>query len=293
MPTTSLPSRSIGTARVSAIGLGAMPFSVMGYDVPEARAIATVHAALDAGVTLIDTADAYTPDPALMGHNERLVAKALRQYGGDPGDVVVATKGGHTRLPDGSWGRTGRPDYIREACERSLRALGVDVIDLYQHHRPDPEVPYAETIGAFRELYDAGKVRMVGISNADLEQIQQAEQILADALVSVQNQLSPKFRSSEGELDYCSQRGIAFLPWSPLGGMSEAGELGDRFGAFAAVAQDKGVTPQQVCLAWLLAKSPVLIPIPGCSRPETVRSSAAAAAIELTDDDVKRLDATG
>ncbi len=292
MPTTTaLPTRPLGSVHVSAIGLGAMPFSVAGYDVPEARAIATVHAALDAGITLIDTADAYTPDPEQIGHNERLVARAVREYGYADG-VVIATKGGSTRLPDGSWGRNGHPDHIREACERSLRALDTDVIDLYQHHRPDPEIPYAETIGAFRELYDAGKVRMVGISNANLEQIRQAQEILGAALASVQNELSPKFRTSEGELDYCTEQGIAFLPWSPLGGMGEAAELGERFAPFAELAREKGVSPQQVCLAWLLAKSPVAIPIPGCSRPETVRDSAAAASIELSADEVERLDAT-
>ncbi len=293
MPANSLPTRRLGSIDVSAIGLGAMPLSVQGYDVPEERAIATVHAALDAGVTLIDTADAYTANPPQHGENERLVVQALQAYGGDTSDVVVATKGGSTRLPDGSWGRNGRPDYIKQACEQSLRNLQVDVIDLYQHHRPGPDTPYAETMGAFRELYDAGKVRMVGISNANLEQIQQAEQILGDALVSVQNQLSPKFRSSEGELDYCTTRGIAFLPWSPLGGMGDAHELGDQFAPFAEIASAKGTSPQQLCLAWLLAKSPVVIPIPGSSQPETIRDSAGATAVQLTPDEMRMLDGTG
>ncbi len=293
MPTTQLATRRLGSIDVSAIGLGAMPLSVQGYDVPEDRALATVHAALDAGITLIDTADAYTANPPQHGENERLVAKALRSYDGDTPNVVVATKGGSTRLPDGGWGRNGHPDYIKQACEQSLRNLQVEAIDLYQHHRPDPGTPYADTIGAFRELVDAGKVRMVGVSNADVDQIRQAHEILGDALVSVQNQLSPSFRSSEAELDYCTERGIAFLPWSPLGGMGDARALGDRFAPFAHIAHAKGVSPQQVCLAWLLTKSPVVIPIPGSSRPETIRDSAAAVAVQLTAEEMRILDATG
>lgn len=285
--------RRIGTDSVSAIGLGAMPFSVAGYDVPEERAVRTVHAALDAGITLIDTADAYSPDETTVGHNERIVAKALSTYGGDTSGVLVATKGGHTRVAGGGWEIDGRPEYIRRACEASLRALGVEALGLYQYHRPDPDVPYAETLGAFKDLHEAGKVRMVGISNASVAQIALAQDVVGEAFVSVQNELSPRFRSSEAELDYCTEAGIAFLPWSPLGGMSQAGELGDRFGPFAEVASAHGVSPQQVCLAWLLAKSPVLVPIPGSSRPETVRDSAAAVDLALTSEEIGKLDATG
>ena len=277
-----MQSRRIGTVQVGAIGLGEMPLSVDGRP-DEGQAIRTVHAALDAGVTLIDTADAYCQGDD-MGHGERLVARALR---GRSEDVLVATKGGHTRDAAGNWGTDGSPAYLRKACEASLTALGVDAIGLYQHHRPDPKVPYAETIGALRELVDAGKVRMAGISNADVDQIRLARDICGDALVSVQNQYAPNFRSSEDELRLCDELGLAFLPWSPLGGIGRAKDLGA--GAFAAVAGAHGVSPQRVALAWMLAKSPVVIPIPGSSRPETIIDSAAAADLTLSPEELERL----
>ena len=289
-----MQTRSVGDVSVGAIGLGAMPMSVRNPNVPEEQAVATVHAALEAGMTLIDTADAYAPDAASVGHNERLVAKALASYGGDASTVLVATKGGHTRTPDGGWGLDGRPDYLRRACEASLEALGVEAIGLYQYHRPDPSVPYEETMGALSELRDAGKVRLVGISNANVEQIRTAQDVLGEGgLASVQNEFSPRFRSSLGELRYCAQQGIAFLPWSPLGGMGEASELGQRYAAFAGIAAELGISPQQVCLAWHLAQAPVVVPIPGASRPESARDSAAAASVRLTPEQLARLDATG
>jgi aryl-alcohol dehydrogenase-like predicted oxidoreductase len=281
-------TRTIAGVDVSAIGLGAMEFSVEGHP-PYEQAIRTIHAALDAGVRLIDTADAYTPDPGDMGHNERIVADALGQWGGDRDTVLVATKGGSIRTPNGGWGRNGRPDYLKAACERSLKALGVESIGLYQHHRPDEQVPYEETLGALKELLDAGKIRAVGISNADPAQIELAASIVP--LAAVQNEFSPRFTSSYRELRLCAERGIAFLPWSPLGGMGKAAQLGGHLAAFAAVAQAHGVSAQQVCLAWELALAPVVIPIPGCSRPETILSSAAAADLRLTDDEVAQLSA--
>jgi len=283
--------RSIGDVRVSAIGLGAMPLSV--DPAPDAaRAEATVHAALDAGVTLIDTADAYTPSTAgnLPGHNEQVVARALASYGGDTSDVLVATKGGHTRTPDGGWHTDGRPEHLRRACEASLKALGVDVIGLYQHHRPDPDVPYAETMGGLKALLDAGLVRRVGLSNADPDQIRTAHGILGDGLVSVQNELSPAFRSSRPEVELCEELGLAFLPWSPLGGAGDVRALGERHAAFADVADRVGATPQQVAIAWLLGMSDRVIPIPGASRPESVRSSAEAVDLVLSDADRAALD---
>ncbi len=280
-------ARLVGDLSMSPVGLGAMPLSVEGHPDAE-RSRATIHAALDAGVTLIDTADAYTPDGQL-GHNERVVADALQSYG-DTAGVLVATKGGHTR-DGGGWGLNGRPEYLRLACEDSLRALGVDSIGLYQHHRPDPEVPYAETMGGLAALLDAGLVERVGISNADRDQIREAHGILGDRLVSVQNQLSPKFRSSLPELGLCTELGLAFLPWSPLGGAREAADLGSTHSAFAAVADRHGVSPQQVCLAWLLALSPVCLPIPGSSRPESIRDSVAATQVALSQDEIAELSA--
>ena len=181
--------RTIGTASVFPIGLGMMPLATR--DAAD-RAERTVHAALDAGVTLIDTADAYGPDETTVGFNERQVAAALASYAGDTSDVLVATKGGHTRTAGGGWGLNGRPEYLRAACDASLKALGVEAIGLYQYHRPDPEVPYAETMGALAELRDAGKIRMIGISNANVELIDIARSVLGDGgLASVQNELSP------------------------------------------------------------------------------------------------------
>ncbi|MEV8592726.1 aldo/keto reductase [Streptomyces sp. NPDC052012] len=282
-------TRRIGDVEVSAIGLGAMPMSIEGRP-DEARSLATLHAALDAGVTLIDTADAYHRDAGEAGHNETLIAKALASHDRG-GDVLVATKGGHLRPGDGSWTLDGSPRHLKAACEQSLRRLGVEAIGLYQFHRPDPRVPYAESVGALRELLDEGKIRMAGISNADPARIREANEILGGRLVSVQNQFSPAFRSSEPELRLCDELGIAFLPWSPFGGISRAGELGSVHAPFARIAQAHGVSPHQVCLAWMLAKSPVVVPIPGASRPETVRDSLAAADLALTAEEIAELDA--
>ena len=283
--------RTLGTAEVGAIGLGEMPMSVTGRPDTD-RSIATIHAALDAGVTLIDTADAYSLGAGDFGHGEEIVARALAAYGGDTSDVLVATKGGHTRGGDGSWELDGRPEYLRSAAEASVRRLGVEAIGLYQFHRPDPDVPYAESLGALRDLIDAWTIRMAGISNSDVDQIDEAREIFGDGLVSVQNQFSPRFRSSEDELRHCADTGLAFLPWSPLGGISSAGRLGGDAEPFAEVAQERGVSPQQVCLAWELAKSPTVIPIPGSSRPETIRDSVAAAELMLDESELARLDAT-
>ena len=277
-----MQSRRIGDVEVSAIGLGGMPMSIEGRP-DEERSVRTIHAALDAGITLIDTADAYHQHADEVGHNETLIARALAGYGGDTSGVLVATKGGHQRPGDGSWTKNGSPDYLKEACEASLKRLGVDAIGLYQFHRPDPTVPYADSVGAIRDLLDAGKIRMAGISNADPDQIREAQQILGGRLVSVQNQFSPSFLSSAGELELCDELGIAFLPWSPLGGIGKAGDLA---GGFNQIAERYAVSPQRVYLAWHLAKSPVVVPIPGASRPETITDSAQATELTLTDDDL-------
>src|SRR6476646_7895050 len=216
-------TRTIGNRTVSAIGLGGMPMSIEGRP-DEARSLATIHAALDAGLTLIDTADAYHLHADEVGHNETLIAKALAGHDRG-GDVLVATKGGHLRPGDGSWTLDGSPAHLKAACEASLRRLGVEAIGLYQFHRPDPTVPYEDSVGAIADLLDEGKIRMAGISNANHDQIRSATQILGGRLVSVQNQFSPAFRSSEPELQLCEELGIAFLPWSPLGGIKNASDL--------------------------------------------------------------------
>lgn len=277
--------RAIGNLQVSGIGLGEMPMSIEGR--PDRRqAIRTIHAALDAGVTLIDTADAYCLDDDDFGHGESLVAEALKSA---PGDVLVATKGGHTR-PGGSWNQNGDPKYLKQAAEDSLRRLGVEAIGLYQFHRPDPKVPFEESVGALAELLDEGKIRAAGVSNTDVDQIRTAREILGGRLASVQNQYSPAFLSSRAELDLCDELGIAFLPWSPLGGISNAADLGQKHNPFQEVATEHDVSPQRVALAWMLATSPVVIPIPGSSRPETIADSAAAADLVLTPDEVAALD---
>ena len=233
-------------------------------------------------MNLIDTADAYCVDESDVGHNERLIAKALR---GRRDGVIVATKGGHTR-PGGAWELDGSRAHLRAACEASLRALETDRIDLYQFHRPDPKVPYEESIGAIKELQDEGKVRWVGISNASVEQIELACSIVD--VVSVQNQLSLEYTSplAKGEVAECEERGIAFLPWSPLGGIPKAGDAAGAHHPVRAAADAHGVSPQQVALAWLLSLSPVVIPIPGASRPESIEDSVRAAELELTADEL-------
>jgi aryl-alcohol dehydrogenase-like predicted oxidoreductase len=276
-------NRTLAGVDVFPIGLGGMGMSIAGRP-PEEQSIRTIHAALDIGVNLIDTADAYCLDGNDVGHNERLIAKALR---GRRDGVLVATKGGHTR-PGGSWALDGSPAHIKAACEASLRALDTDRIDLYQYHRPDPTVPYEETIGAFKELRDEGKIRWVGISNANIEQIELACSIVD--IAAVQNQLSLGYRSpiGKGEVAACEERGIAFLPWSPLGGIGHSGSTGGHDPVRTA-ADAHGVSPQQVALAWLMSLSPVVIPIPGSTRPESIADSAGAADLQLSADELEAI----
>ncbi|WP_329123032.1 aldo/keto reductase [Streptomyces sp. NBC_01465] len=273
--------RQLGPFKVSAIGYGAMPLSIEGHP-DETRAVATVHAALDAGITLLDTADSYHAPGESPGHNEHLIARALASYGAPTDHVLVATKGGRGRTAEGGWTVNGDPRHLKHAAEASLHRLGTDTIGLYQLHKPDPAVPYAESLGALRELLDAGTIRTAGISNADSAQIRLAREVLGTDLVSVQNRFSPAVRDSEPELRLCAELGLAFLPWSPLGGVSRSSldgpsDLPTADTEFHARARAEGISPQQAVLSWLLALSPTLIPIPGASRPETVRNSAAAA----------------
>jgi aryl-alcohol dehydrogenase-like predicted oxidoreductase len=240
-------------------------------------------------VTLIDTADAYHRDADEVGHNEALIAKALDSYGGDTSDVLVGTKGGHLRPGNGSWTVNGRPEYLKDAARASAARLGVEAVGLYQFHRPDPDVDYADSVGALSDLLDEGVIRMAGISNADVEQIRLAQDVLGGRLVSVQNQFSPAFTSSRAELDLCAELGIAFLPWSPLGGIARARDLGGQSATFERIGAETGVSPQQVCLAWELSLAPVVIPIPGASRPASIQDSARASGITLTPEQIKEL----
>jgi aryl-alcohol dehydrogenase-like predicted oxidoreductase len=288
-----MKQRDIGGVKVGAVGLGGMPMSVEGRP-DEGRSIRTIHAALDGGVTLIDTADAYHLGAKQVGHdevghNESLIRKAVHSYTGDASDVLLATKGGHLRTEDGTWILNGRPEYLAAAARASARRLGVEEIGLYQFHRPDPAVPYAESIGALAQLLDDGVIRMAGISNANEQQIRLAQDVLGGRLAAVQNQFSPAFRSSEDELRLCATMGIAFLPWSPLGGIAKASGLGERHDSFARVAQRHGVSSQRVCLAWQLSLSPTVIPIPGASRPESITDSTLAAELVLSGDELATL----
>lgn len=294
MQTREIGNDTVGRVQVGAIGLGLMTFDQSGTQ-PREQLLDTMRAALDAGVTLFDTADAYGPGDELgadvQGANERLVAGLLDELGVRD-QVLLATKGGHVRAGGGAWALDSSAGHLRSAVDASLERLGVEQIALWQHHRPDPEVPYEDVMGTLKEIAESGKVARVGLSNADPAQIRLAHSVLGDALVSVQNQFSPAFRSSQPEIDVCEELGLAFLPWSPLGGLSDAKELAEKHPAFARVAQDRGVSAQQVALAWELAQSPVVIPIPGAKRPQSITDSAAAADIELTPDELAALDAS-
>jgi len=288
-----MKQRTLAGRQVSAIGLGAMPMSMNNDNQFPSHedAIATVHAALDAGVTLIDTADIYAPAWSEVGHNERIVAEALRTWEGDSSSIFVATKGGITRSEGEAWGRDGSAMYLRLAVERSLEILGVDVIDLYQYHRPDRWLVYGEVMATLATFQEEGLIRAVGISNASVEEIEIAQQVLGEGnLASVQNEFSPKHPGSIDEPRYCGKHDIAFLPWSPLGGTGGGGrDVGDRFSAFREVGGQHDVSPQQVVLAWELALGPHVIPIPGARRAMSITDSAQAADLALSTDEIDRL----
>jgi aryl-alcohol dehydrogenase-like predicted oxidoreductase len=292
--TRDIGNDTVGRVQVGAIGLGLMTFDQTGTQ-PREQLADTVRAALDAGVTFFDTADAYGPGNELgdgaQGANERLIASLLDELGARD-RVLLATKGGHVRTDGGGWGLDSSATHLRQAVDASLQRLGVEQVALWQHHRPDPKVDYGDVIGTLKEIADSGKVRMVGLSNADPDQIRRAHGVLGDALVSVQNQFSPAFRSSLPEIEVCDELGLAFLPWSPLGGLSDAKALAKNHPAFQQVADERGVSAQQVALAWELAQSRVVIPIPGAKRPSSITDSAAAADLVLSDDELARLDAS-
>jgi aryl-alcohol dehydrogenase-like predicted oxidoreductase len=282
-----MPNRAIGDLRVSAIGMGAMTLT----QVPDAdveRGVRAVHAAVDADITLFDTADSYGPTGE-MGVNECALIEALRRHPDALERVVIATKGGHTRGPAATWWVDGSPEHLAAAARASAQRLGLDALPLYQHHRPDVRVPFEESMGAMRQLVDEGVVMRVGVSNVDVAQLDIARRVLGDALVSVQNEYSVQERSSEPVLRRCEELGLAFLAWGPLGGMRAAKELGGTAASAGVVAERHGVSPQRVVLAWLLSRSPILIPIPGASRAQSVRDSAASVDLALDDDDLRLL----
>jgi aryl-alcohol dehydrogenase-like predicted oxidoreductase len=261
---------ALGELAVSRLGYGAMRITgpgIWGEPADPDGAVAVLRRAVELGVDFIDTADSYGPNVS-----EELIAKALAPYG----DVVVATKAGLTRSGPGAWSPDGRPEHIRAALEGSLARLKVDRIDLYQFHRPDPAVPFAESLGAFAEAQQAGKVRYIGLSNVSVAQLEEALGICE--IVSVQNRYSAADRDSQDVLDACAARGIAFIPWFPLA----AGSLASSDGVLARIARERGATSGQVALAWLLGSSPVMLPIPGTSSLAHLQENVAAAELELS-----------
>ena len=289
-----MKSRDLGNTglSVSAVGLGGVPLSVPETRPDEAAAIKVIHHAVDQGVTFIDTADSYGRGETDMGHNERLFGRVLAQLPADVRDqLVVATKAGFTR-PGGAWVPNGRPEYLRRQCEASLRNLGVERLDLLQHHRPDPGVPIAESIGAFARLRDEGKVRFVGVSEYSVAQLDEAQAVTE--IASTQNQYSLAHRQPEqdGTLAATRSRRLAFIPWSPLGGISATPgrDLARRHPAVAGLAERLGVSPQQLAVAWLLSKGPQLIVIVGASRAASIEDSARAADLELDADHIAQID---
>jgi aryl-alcohol dehydrogenase-like predicted oxidoreductase len=261
------------------------------------QAIATIHHAIDLGITLLDTANVYSPTWDTVGHNETLVAEAVRSYSGsaDISKVVIATKGGITKPAENVAERDGTRDGLLKACEASLKRLDTSSIELYQFHRHDPSVTYTEQMLSLKALKDAGMVKRIGLSNAQGPELAVALEILGGpndgGVVSIQNEYSPRYRGEQDVLDKCMELGIAFLPWSPLGGAAQAGEVGSRYSDFAAVATEVGATAQEVVLAWLLALTPVMIPIPGATKLATVDSIVRSSALKLTSAQVDRLTA--
>lgn len=273
---------------ISAIGLGGMPMSLRDRP-PESQAIDVIHKALDLGVTLIDTADSYCKDESDKHHNERLIAKALSQYSGDTRQVTIATKGGLLR-PNGSWRRNGNPDRLRETIRTSFEALGSNhPIDVWQYHAPDTDYTIEEALTPAKEAVDEGLIRFVGVSNFSVEQIEQARDVVD--IVSVQNQYNPWHRQPEfdGVLEYCEQEGLTFFPWSPLGGSRRVGSLHD-IDVINQLAAEKGVSVHQIVLAWLRAKSPCIVPIPGASKISSIENSVKAVEVQLSQEEVQRLD---
>ncbi|GET42528.1 aldo/keto reductase [Microseira wollei] len=272
---------------ISAIALGGMPMSVSSRP-EETQAIATIHRALDLGVTLIDTADSYCQDESDKHHNEKLIRKALQQYG-DVSNVIVATKGGLMR-PNGAWTRNGNPDHLRKTIRESFEALGGEKpIDVWQYHAPDPEYSIEASLAPAKEAVKEGLIRFVGVSNFSVEQIKRARDVVE--IVSVQNQYNPWYRLPEldGVLKYCQREKLTFLPWSPLGGSRRVGSLKD-IPEIAQLAQEKGVSIYSIVLAWLMAKSPCIVPIPGASKISSIADSVRAVDVKLSSEEVATID---
>jgi pyridoxine 4-dehydrogenase len=268
-----------GDLTVNRLGFGAMRVTGRGVwreprDRDEAKAV--LRRAVELGVNFIDTADSYGPEVS-----ETLIAEALSPY---PEDLVVATKGGFERPGPGRWTPNGHPDHLRQACEGSLRRLGLEQIPLYQLHRPDPKVPLDDSIGTFVELKEEGKIRHIGVSNFDEAQLRRAQRLTP--IVSIQNRYNVADRGSEGLVDLCEQEQITFIPWAPIQDLRRQRDV-------TKVADRHGATPTQVVLAWLLARSPAILPIPGTGSLDHLEENVAAAALQLTADEIADLTRAG
>jgi aryl-alcohol dehydrogenase-like predicted oxidoreductase len=268
---------------VNRLGFGAMQLTgpgVWGDPADPDEAIRVLKRAVELGVTLIDTADSYGPFVS-----EKLIKRALHPY---PDDLVIATKGGLTRSGPGQWRPVGRPEYLRQQCMLSLRHLELERIELYQLHRIDPKVPVAEQLGLLAELQSEGKIHHIGLSEVSVEEIEEARQHVA--IATVQNLYNLANRSADPVLEYCEANGIGFIPWFPLA----TGKLTERGGPLDTIDHELGVTPSQVALAWLLKRSPAMLPIPGTSKVAHLEENLAAAEIELSDEQFEALsDAAG
>lgn len=275
-------SVSLGDLKVGRPAFGSMKLSIEGRPDREA-AVATLNAALDHGVTLIDTADAYHIGPDDLGHSERLVAEVLRARDGTD-EVVVATKGGKLRPGDGSWPINARPEHLASAARQSADRLGVDQIQLYQLHAPDPEVPFPETLGALAQLVEDGVVAQLGLSNVSLAEVEQAVEFLGPRLVAVQNEFSPARAGDFATLERCGELGLTYLPFRPFGHPSDWDSA--RWDVFGGVAAKYGVSTHRTILAWELALGDWVIPLPGSTRPATALDSLAAGSLELSPEDL-------
>lgn len=264
--------------RVVRLGFGAMRITgkgIWGEPTDRAKCVRVLRKAVDLGINFIDTADAYGPNVS-----EEIIAEALYPY---PANLVIATKGGFERTGPDRWAENGQPEHLRSACEGSLKRLRLERIDLYQLHRIDPKVPADDQIGTLKELQSQGKIKYIGLSQVSVKQIQHAQKIVP--IVSVQNRYSLADRGSEDVLQYCENQKMGFIPWFPLA----AGKLTDEKSPVSRVAEELNATPSQVALAWLLARSPVMLPIPGTSRVAHLEENIAAAGLQLDEKEVKQL----
>lgn len=284
-----MKQRKLGSTEVFVheLGYGAMHLSINAETRPsEEESVKLLQGMIDdLGIDFIDTADAYCIDEEEKGHNERLIAKALT--GDRRNRAFIATKGGSTR-PEGRWERNGRPEHLRAACEASLKALKAERIGLYQLHAPDPNVPIEESVGTLVDLKEEGKIRFIGVSNFTLNKLKIA--MKEAEITSLQNQYSVMNRRNEDEIiDFCEENGITYIPWNPVGGRGNAPKLAEMFSVIGDIADAHDTSPHVVSLAWLLQRSPAIVPIPGTRKLEHVADNIKATELELTSDELERL----